>query len=306
VRPGCDRCSAAEEAFANSHYHRARCHHGDDRRPCGRAAGASAHRSSSGARLPPSTIVENDTERRRRARRDFVRPYERRARLLRKREGMRVSNRAAQVVGLRAFPESRGAGRAAEQASASVRPVSAGAFCAEPATTTRSVSSLRPAPGRVSRSRRRKRFQRAHRRRHRLFVRQLKLIASGSLPGFARARPTGAGLAGRSATSSRWRAHVRTSARQHPQRSSTVLPISSRETWQRRCGRSSEIEDGSGASDDGTTDAGLTYALLVEAISRRGGPLYAARDIAPNYEKSHPNCSVGIFFHRSVQCRAPQ
>jgi len=43
-----------------------------------------------------------------------------------------------------------------------------------------------------------------------------------------------------------------------------------------------EIQDSSGPLDDGTTDACVTYAILLDAISRRGGPVYSARDIPPS------------------------
>jgi predicted extracellular nuclease len=42
-----------------------------------------------------------------------------------------------------------------------------------------------------------------------------------------------------------------------------------------------EIQDNSGAIDDGTVDASLTYSTLIASIAASGGPTYAYRDIAP-------------------------
>ncbi|MFZ1400454.1 MAG: lamin tail domain-containing protein [Candidatus Promineifilaceae bacterium] len=42
-----------------------------------------------------------------------------------------------------------------------------------------------------------------------------------------------------------------------------------------------EIQDNSGATNDGITDASQTYSLLIAAIQAAGGPLYEYRDIAP-------------------------
>ncbi|HEY4687829.1 MAG TPA: lamin tail domain-containing protein [Anaerolineae bacterium] len=42
-----------------------------------------------------------------------------------------------------------------------------------------------------------------------------------------------------------------------------------------------EVQDNSGASDDGTVDARLTYTRLITAILSAGGPGYEYRDIAP-------------------------
>jgi hypothetical protein len=42
-----------------------------------------------------------------------------------------------------------------------------------------------------------------------------------------------------------------------------------------------EIQDNSGAADDGVTDASMTYTMLIEAIIAAGGPAYEFFDIAP-------------------------
>ena len=42
-----------------------------------------------------------------------------------------------------------------------------------------------------------------------------------------------------------------------------------------------EIQDNSGSTNDGVTDASLTYGLLIAAIQAAGGPVYEYRDIAP-------------------------
>jgi predicted extracellular nuclease len=43
-----------------------------------------------------------------------------------------------------------------------------------------------------------------------------------------------------------------------------------------------EIQDSSGPTDDGTTDAAQTYRVLVDAIDSRGGPSYTFRDVPPD------------------------
>lgn len=42
-----------------------------------------------------------------------------------------------------------------------------------------------------------------------------------------------------------------------------------------------EIQDNTGSTNDGVTDASLTYGLLIDAIQAAGGPVYDYRDIAP-------------------------
>ena len=42
-----------------------------------------------------------------------------------------------------------------------------------------------------------------------------------------------------------------------------------------------EIQDNSGATNDGVTDASQTYQLLIDAVQAAGGPVYEYRDIAP-------------------------
>ncbi len=42
-----------------------------------------------------------------------------------------------------------------------------------------------------------------------------------------------------------------------------------------------EVQDNSGFTNDGVTDAGQTYGLLIDAIQAAGGPVYEYRDIAP-------------------------
>jgi len=241
-------------------------------------------------RASPSTIVENDTDETVEHDEISFDPYERRARLLRSVEGMRVRIDAAQVVGPTA-PFSR------PSAELVVLPNQGLGFgpSSQRGGLLRGAGDDNP---------------------ERIFV---TAGAGARLPdldvGNASAGPSSASITIRSATSSslpparfpgsrepgrpgagasrsfRSRAHggtlnVRNSAPPAPQRSSDRLADSSREPGSARCGRSSRIEDGSGASDDGTTDAGLTYALLVEAISRRGGPLYCgARHCTERWKK---------------------
>jgi uncharacterized protein len=42
-----------------------------------------------------------------------------------------------------------------------------------------------------------------------------------------------------------------------------------------------EIQDDSGSTNDGTTDASSTYSILIDAIAALGGPMYAFRDVPP-------------------------
>jgi hypothetical protein len=62
-----------------------------------------------------------------------------------------------------------------------------------------------------------------------------------------------------------------------------------------------EVQDNSGAADDGTTDASLTYAALIDAIVGAGGPTYEFRQINPlnNEDGGAPgaNIRVGFLFH---------
>ena len=61
-----------------------------------------------------------------------------------------------------------------------------------------------------------------------------------------------------------------------------------------------EIQDNTGPADNGVTDAGLTYSLLIAAIQRAGGPAYQYRDISPinDQEGGEPggNIRVGFLF----------
>jgi uncharacterized protein len=62
-----------------------------------------------------------------------------------------------------------------------------------------------------------------------------------------------------------------------------------------------EVQDGDGAEQTALTDAGLTYATLIDAIAAAGGPAYQARDIAPANGSSggQPggNIRVGFLFN---------
>jgi len=61
-----------------------------------------------------------------------------------------------------------------------------------------------------------------------------------------------------------------------------------------------ELQDDSGAADDGVTTAGQTARVLIGAIQAAGGPLYEYREIAPldNQDGGEPggNIRVGFFF----------
>jgi predicted extracellular nuclease len=66
-----------------------------------------------------------------------------------------------------------------------------------------------------------------------------------------------------------------------------------------------EVQDNNGATNDGTTDATLTYQTLIAAIQAAGGPLYDFRDIPPvnNEDGGEPggNIRVGFLFRMDVQ-----
>lgn len=61
-----------------------------------------------------------------------------------------------------------------------------------------------------------------------------------------------------------------------------------------------EVQDDSGASSDGTVEAGATWLALVSAVRAAGGPLYDTRDIAPENGRDGgapgANIRVGILF----------
>jgi hypothetical protein len=61
-----------------------------------------------------------------------------------------------------------------------------------------------------------------------------------------------------------------------------------------------ELQDNSGADDDGTVDASLTFATLITAVQNAGGPTYDFRDIAPEdgRDGGQPggNIRVGFLF----------
>ena len=65
-----------------------------------------------------------------------------------------------------------------------------------------------------------------------------------------------------------------------------------------------EVQDNNGATNDGTTDASLTYQTLITAIQAAGGPLYDFRDIPPvnNEDGGEPggNIRVGFLFRTDV------
>jgi hypothetical protein len=62
-----------------------------------------------------------------------------------------------------------------------------------------------------------------------------------------------------------------------------------------------EVQDNSGPTDNGVTDASQTYAALIAAITAAGGPTYEFRDIAPenNLDGGQPggNIRVGFLFN---------
>ncbi|MCB8976351.1 MAG: lamin tail domain-containing protein [Ardenticatenaceae bacterium] len=65
-----------------------------------------------------------------------------------------------------------------------------------------------------------------------------------------------------------------------------------------------EIQDNSGAANDGVTDASETYGLLIAAIQVAGGPVYEYRDIAPQdlMDGGAPggNIRVGFLFQPAL------
>ena len=59
-----------------------------------------------------------------------------------------------------------------------------------------------------------------------------------------------------------------------------------------------EIQDNNGSTNDGTTDASLTYSTLITAILNAGGPTYEFRDIAPanNMDGGQPGGNIRVGF----------
>ncbi|MGH2451723.1 MAG: endonuclease/exonuclease/phosphatase family protein [Candidatus Limnocylindria bacterium] len=59
-----------------------------------------------------------------------------------------------------------------------------------------------------------------------------------------------------------------------------------------------EVQDNSGPTDDGTTDASLSAAMLIAAIAAAGGPTYQYRDIAPKdgQDGGQPGGNIRVAF----------